>query len=332
MAPDAAGFVVHSELQSGTDIPYRVDGLFTNAGLSVATLHQSEFAWEVQSLASYANFYQNDVLGVGVRVIAEWLDGRGGDFARATTPCRNDAVPPDCVMRFDTAERWNTTTEQRDATWLDQYAVGTHEFGHWIGLRHSTDRPSTNPTDPSMSHFGYGATYARTIAQDDANGMHVARPRFHIMSANDSFEYTSPFYGFTFRPGPSGGSATRYCNDWTGAANGVCFVQFNGGGAGGASYYQDIHNRSYVQTNMRARVRLRNRGSQTVNATVAVWFLDTGGNVNGGNCSLTPTTTTWTQCYSPYFNNPVTGNVRLRLEVYNKGPYNMDVDTQILGW
>jgi hypothetical protein len=88
---------------------------------------------------------------------------------------------------------------------------------------------------PTMTEcINYGPTYARDISQDDLNGFHVARPRYPIITANDSFEYTTPIYGFIFTP-RNGGAWARYC-DGTGA-NGSCFVQFNGVDS---SIYQDV--------------------------------------------------------------------------------------------
>lgn len=337
----ARAFFVEASTTSGIVIQFTEDASFTNYGFLHDTLMDAFRAWEVQSLTTYVDFDYTSS-NVARKVFAKNLDGPGDKLGQATTRCVSNAST--CSMEFDTSEHWNTTTEVRDDTWIDFFAVAAHEVGHWHGLGHSAignaqcpsggnapeDIPVTDGQRPSMGACtDPGDTHQRTIAQDDGNGMHVARPYFKIMTANDSFEYTSPFYGWKHRPSAGGGSSTRYCNDPRPAYNGSCFVQFNGGGTGGASYYQDIFNRSPVQNGLSGKVRLRNRGPSSVEANVVLWGLTNGVSVSKV-CSLPPNATSWTTCITPTLNAP--GNVKLRLEVYNRGAYNMDVDTMIVQW
>lgn len=314
----------------GQAIAYKVHRSFIDAGLSVHVLHLSEHAWEVQQLHRYVNFYHSDAEGVAREVSARAFDPASKAHAQSTQPCDHG-----CTMEFNTRRKWNTTTELRDASWIDQFSVGTHEFGHWFGLDHSgkmkcegtveEDIPATDGQRPSMG--ACDNRDGRDLAQDDMNGAHVARPQFPIITGNDSFEYTSPFYGFNFS-GPNGGSLTRYCNDVAGAWHGVCFVQFNGVAS---SYMQDHHMRGILtaQQGIRGRVRVRNRSTSTSASTViAVFFLDTGGS-RSFRCGPLPAGK-WVRCWTEISDNP-DGNVRLRLQVYNERGANMDIETLILG-
>jgi hypothetical protein len=232
-------------------------------------------------------------------------------------------------MRFDSTERWNTTSEQRDANWCDLQSVALHEFGHWIGLSHSYDIPTTDARTAVMrgeqySDLGYGVI-KRDIRQDDVNGFHAARNYATILTADDSMEYYGTWH-FKFHQRVAGvGSRSLYC-DGSGYAGTRCFIEYNGSGN---SLYQDISPRgNYVNfRTMVARARFRNRTGQPASVTVAVWNLDNGQVVAQQVCNL-PLDSSWVQCATPGFS---TGGNNLRQEVYNNTGGNVDIDTFILG-
>lgn len=350
-APGAQGMEVPQHLQSADvtgDIWYSFDQSFDDfGGFTRSDFYKAVLAWEVQSLTSYVNFTNDQLQGAPRYVAVYWIDGpydpdtgTGATLAEANFPCFNNAVS--CYIAFDAGEsNWNPNDIILPND-IDFIGVAAHELGHWMGLDHWNAGVSSDggsPSTPTMSEsIPPGQTYARTISQDDANGIHVARPRFHIMTANDSFEFpnASPsgvFTGWKFVPGPSGGSATRYCNN--SGYNSPCAVQYNGGGGSGAYIYQGIFNDGAAQkTGLRGKARLRNRG--TVTSTVKINVVNTDANVvlASATCSLVPTQSggPWTTCTTPYFNQPTAHPGGMHIRVINQSNSNFDVDTMIIEW
>lgn len=347
LGPAAHAFFPYESLDDsrpgGDSYPFVVLQSFYDHGFLDDSLRRADRAWHAQGMNQYVEYYQdNSASPADHTVRATYIDGPASDggniWAQAGCTYYSDGSE-ECDMQFDYTEHWNTTDEIRGNEWLDFITVARHEFGHWIGFDDQSsegpnfvdcDYPSTNPEKAAMClPIEYGEI-DRNIQQDDMNGGHLVRPRYAILSANDSFEHDRPFFGWKFQPSSDGGSWTRYCDDPTGAYNGRCFVQFNGNGSAGASFYQDIHNGGFQQDGFSARVRVRNRGPETMDAVIVVWFLETGGNASA-RCSISPGATTWHLCETPTFDNPP-DNVRMRIEVYNDGPYNMDIDSEVLGW
>jgi hypothetical protein len=335
-----AAIDVTGEIWYGFAPSFDIDSRFTRADF-----YSAVSAWEVQSLTSYVNFTNNDAYAADRTIIVEPIDGKwdratgdnrilarvGGD----DLPCLNNAES--CTLTFDVEEPW--AVGAIDANHLDFVGIAAHEIGHWIGLEHfgaGVSSDGGNPNTPTMSATSdYGETYKRSISQDDANGLHVARPRFHIMTANDSFEFPnlSPFTGWKFIAGPSGGSATRYCNN--SGYNSPCAVQYNGGGGSGAYIYQGIFNQGSAQkTGLRGRARLRNRGTVTSSVNVRVVNTDANVVLAQKSCTLTPTVSggPWTECITPTFSQPTVPPGGMHIRVINQSNSNFDVDTMIIDW
>jgi hypothetical protein len=291
----------------------------------IDSLYAMDWAWEVEDLRKWSDLYANNA-NTTHNIYFAWGDGyKVGYSAYATIGCGSSV---NCQMVFDLYEVWNSTYEIRDSSWLDFRSVALHEFGHWIGLDHYWDFPSTdNRVSVMHAELGYGEI-RRSIVQDDINGFHGARNYATIISADDSFEYHGWFYwDFHYRVAGQG-SGTLYCGGGQGYAGTNCFIEYNGAGN---SVYQDMAIRNqYVangQRSMQGRVRFRNRTGAPAQVTVAVWNLENGTVYSQQTCNL-PLDTSWLQCATPYFTSD--GRM-MRLEAYNLTGGNVDIDTAILG-
>lgn len=163
----------------------------------------------------------------------------------------------------------------------------------------------------------------RSIAQDDINGFHVARQGSPLPTANDSFEYSSPTYGWGYRVQGSGG-VSRICDGTS--YHKSCRLQDTGAGT---SVYQDIVSRGgeLNSHNLFARAWMRSSSGASISATVAVWNLNTGKVVISRTCTIG---TTWSECRTGTFSH--TSGTRLRVEVYNNTGTNLNHDLVSLRW
>lgn len=309
-------------------ICYNEQGIRNVIGqVGIDSLYASDWAWEVEELWKWTNLVANNGCTTSRNLYFAWGDGFGGTLGQSNGACGSGSS---CYIWFDLYDRWNSTWEYRDNNWVDFRTVSLHEFGHWIGLAHSYDSPSTDNRSPIMQGWPSGGhnygDIQRSIVQDDVNSFHAARNYATIISADDSFEYHGWFYwDFHYRV-PGQGSGTLYCGGGQGYAGTNCFIEYNGAGN---SVYQDMAIRTeYVNyRTMVGRARFRNRTGAPASVTVAVWNLENGQVFAQQVCNL-PLDTSWIQCATPGF----TSDGRyMRLESYNNTGGNVDIDTAILG-
>jgi hypothetical protein len=325
-APPAAAFDVPARQDAPAWIWFWFTQDFINtfgwAGLTTVDW-AAHTGWTAQQLDAYARVASDAVNGPPTNNFVRIGQLPLGMLAFADSPCPGT----NCSVTFDPdAATWNTTLENRAAPWTDMASVAMHEFGHWFGIDHSGvnvsagcdpgDVPGTDGSNdglgsrPTMTEcVADGDRYQRTVAQDDANALHVARPRYPVMTANDSFEHTTPFWGFHNRR-PNGGWDNRQCCD---GRFGSYYMSFGGYDS---SYLQDHVVRGYHQQDaVRARVWFRRGGISTATVTLALWRHDMGSLLAQRTCSTYDAV--WTLCETPTV-VPGAAPPGLRVEVYNK--------------
>lgn len=108
------------------------------------------------------------------------IDGYEGSLLAVTTLAwywrGGERIMVDADTKYDHDEYWWTSSGSpvpNDK--VDMWSVAAHEFGHWLSLNHSCTSPDGKI--PTMcSPIPYGAWWARTLAQDDKDGIQALYP------------------------------------------------------------------------------------------------------------------------------------------------------------
>lgn len=108
------------------------------------------------------------------------VDGFEGPILAATTLTwywdGTTRIMVDADTTYDHDEHWWTSTGSPvPGDKIDAWSVAAHEFGHWLSLDHSCTSPDGKI--PTMcSPIPYGTWWARTLAQDDIDGIKYLYP------------------------------------------------------------------------------------------------------------------------------------------------------------
>lgn len=124
----------------------------------------SPWAWSVN------NSSNNDV-------IRSAIDGRGGTLA-VTTIYYSGSTITRMTIKFDTAERWYLGSGSPASNQVDGRSVSAHEFGHGLGLGHtsSSNCPGNSNNATMCPSYYMGTTWQRTLQTDDRNGLNSLYP------------------------------------------------------------------------------------------------------------------------------------------------------------
>jgi hypothetical protein len=364
----ANAFHVPEQRTGGIRIYYQIDAtaFALDGGRTdrvIGAVHLADNSWRVHNVAANADFYdsnQNDANRR--RIYGESVDGPGVAVAGVVTDgpnnigCKNNASYCRLALEpnnFHPTQPWNWGPDNPGV--LDPWGYVTHEFGHWFGLDHSTDRPisdgGANPTMEPAPSVGGGEQW-RTVQADDVSAMRAARrtqatAEAQGLAANGNFEagldhpdpaVRQPEWGGAYNTGwyHLGGQWVDQ-NCWT-AWEGSCFMAY----PAGTSLFQDIAVWSGNWINgatMSPRARLRAPFVDGM-AEIAVWRVGVPGQADqkiySKTCRLpvgvwvdaldsTPNDANG-GCTGPWgFNDPA-ASTWIRLEIYNNSNTNLDVD------
>lgn len=236
-----------------------------------------------------------------------------------------------CRVAFNPNYGWNYGTACVNGNPPNDFvAVATHEFGHWMGADHSSDRPTSGRNEsPTMVTPYAGDCRQRSIEHDDVNSFLQAVPGTLSISSNRDFEETHSLnsttngdIGWKFLASTNGtGSATRYF-DPSNALNSSYFIQFNSGSGNAASIYQDLYPRGPGVTVVSPYVYLRNNSIFNIQSyQLVVWNMSAGPTPYVKNCGLGPGVG-YSLCNASFAIN----SDWLRVQIYLYGAGNVSVD------
>lgn len=332
------------------NIYYKRAANFPSAAIDA--LHHGDQAWAVQFLGSVARPYDglDPLTGTSEPVVQyQYIDGDSGMNTLAQTNVagcyRYDNVHwVTCTLTFDSGNTWNfDPTAFPTSSQEDFWGVSTHEFGHWLGLDHSTFAPPYDTAPPSMNAtINPGETFSRDISQDDAQGdlaAHSLRDGApgHNFLANGDLEFTTPFVGMGFRPAGSSPSSA-IINDSTQAHSLSHYVEFKGYNS---SWYSDLSiPTSSEQPCYGTDVWVRDESDTPASVALAFWDLNEA--PTDPNTSLSKSATlqphVWTKVAIPANGDNVTCwteeyavskgrvNSHIRVELYNNSNGSISLD------
>ena len=160
--PDLGEFSTHSNKWSKLNLTYGFQNYTSDNGLTPSLIHQAfaqAFAlWAAETQLSFRRVSISSAPDIRIRFVSgshgdgSSFDGRGGILAHAYYPPPNSgALAGDA--HFDEAESW-TINIPTGAGKIDLVTVAAHEFGHSLGLRHSSVNGALMfPTYPGPKRF-----------------------------------------------------------------------------------------------------------------------------------------------------------------------------------
>ena len=101
-----------------------------------------------------------------INVLINWKTGYHGDccaFDGLNGVLAHAFYPTDGDMHFDDAESWTTSTRANATQPIDLVTVAAHEWGHSLGLEHSSD--------PTALMYPYYEGSHRYLSTDDIEGI-----------------------------------------------------------------------------------------------------------------------------------------------------------------
>lgn len=186
--PDTAEFVLQGNKWNATSLRYGFQNFCGDISQAEcrAAVQAGLGYWSAVTPLRFAETAVSDVPEIVIRFVADdhgdgsAFDGKGGVLAHAFYPPPNGgSIAGDA--HFDEDEGWSVNTPPSG---IDLYTVAGHEFGHALGLAHSTVR------DALMYPY-YGGPH-RHLAQDDIQGIQQLYGVLQWVTSTVDRVFTSP--------------------------------------------------------------------------------------------------------------------------------------------